>query len=507
MSIHINWGPPGSYKTYHSIKDSISIIFKTERFFISNVEGLSLRNLIDKFGKDYGLDTFSKKLSFYEKRQSSFINLYFHDLPQSALQELIIYCPFWLPFSSYVLLDECQIFYPTTFSQRNFDETFPQYPSQIVQQYYEKFFGFSANFIKSNLETVKKQFSELYSIPVEDQEFNSKFSNYLDHKVSTRPTSLHELYSLHRHFYFDFLFTCQNIKQVSASLLRVCEGAHYCKNMARFGFKSGKYRRYYHSALSAPSKRDKGEGYVIDKRVFSCYKSTSIGTHSETISKQDFFSGFKFKRIVLAFIIAIICIIFFIYYVSTHSVFSFGQKKDGNISTQTLEAPDQNGPKPTNKNNSNPTQTSQTSANPPTTNPPSDNIKNTATTSNPKNTPPPPPTLLAIDSIHPNDDFFYQKVYVDGFKLTTEKSGKRQYTYAGVIIYEDGSTSTFNIIPFPYQLIPISRCLYQQYRFNQFIRYIHCSPKPKHDDETRVPKLQATLNASVPPYLKNVTNQ
>ena len=121
MSIHINWGSPGSYKTSHSVLESIPILLSSNRFFVTNVRGFSIETAFDNFGADY-------PNFIIPTRKERFLNvsrLTFDDVfDVSRIDTLLRFFPLWLPFGAYFLFDEVQLVFPKNFSQKEFTASF-----------------------------------------------------------------------------------------------------------------------------------------------------------------------------------------------------------------------------------------------------------------------------------------------------------------------------------------------------------------------------------------------
>lgn len=463
MSIHFSHGGPGGYKTSHAILKSLDVLFKSDRFYFTNVDGLSLTKLIPTFAIDYRL-SLTDQFRLYEARKENFYNVSLDfSLSSEQLLTLMRYCPYWLPVGSFVLLDEVQLFYPSNFSQKDFTQTFTELNSDeldLLNLFRARFKHVSASYFDKNIELIKKQFSELYSVPLDSEIFETEFNHYFEKKVLYRPKTLKEFFSMHRHWGFDFELTCQDLSQVSSPIQHVAEGAHYHKNMSIVSsIYSNTYRTYFHSMLhSAPSRNDVGQKHKIDKRVFQCYKSTSIGTHSMSRVSQNIFGSSAMVKAIYGLSFAIICFFGFLFFGLPTLRSFFG---GNNVTTNSQSISSSNSPvsgKTVSKNTTNSFKDSSSVA--------SENIRATSSVLHSRQS----NGLVDQDNfIAMKDAFSLLEIYVNGFSYSNY-----EYTYAAFVKHSDGSITKFSKLPPLFHIIKISTCFYSLFWRNIFIKYVFC---------------------------------
>lgn len=461
MSIHVNWGAPGGYKTSHALLEAIHIILGTTRFFVTNVRGLNLELIWKRFGKNY-------PNYVHPVRTERFFNVTTEFLNTQECNEILKYFPLWLPFGTYFLFDEVQLIYPKNFPPKQFNCYFSELDvPEIVWKLKDRFDRFTQELVDENIEIIKSAFITEFSIKPDAPDFSEKFSIYLDTVVYARPTSLLECFSKHRHYGWDFSFTCQDLSQFSPAVYNVCESAHYQQNMAvKFaGMGKWRYRRFFHSTdRSSPHPRDAGTFHRLDKRILGCYLSTQIGQNADTLANQNPFLTFPFVKLYFLIFLLVLCI----YYLSsnyekmpffTHETQSTLLSNNATTSqTVSTNFPDV---VPVSSTHTAPIPTSLSST--------TSNIKATKSSASALNS-------IIIDDSQVIDDFSREdvSVYISGFIRY-----KRRYRYAGQLHYADGSISSFEDLPPPYYAIPYSRCYYALYRMDRLVRYIHCPPQPR----------------------------
>lgn len=465
MSIHVNWGAPGSYKTSHALLEAIRVILGTTRFFVTNVRGLNLNLIWERFGKNY-------PNYVHPVRTDRFFNVTTEFLDPQECNEILKYFPLWLPFGTYFLFDEVQLVYPKAFPVKQFNSYFSELDiPEVVWQLRDRFDKFTQELVDENIETIKSAFISEFAMEPNAVDFPGKFANYLDTVVYTRPTSLLESFSKHRHYGWDFSFTCQDLSQFSPAVYNVCESAHYQQNMAvKFaGMGKWRYRRFFHSTeRTSPHPRDTGTFHRLDKRILGCYLSTQIGQNADTLANQNPFLTFSFIKLYFLIFLLILCI----YYLSsnyekmpffTHETQSTSMPANNAITSQTIS---------TNFPNATSIPPAHSAPIPTSSSGPALNIKTSKSSTS---------TFLSstnsvvVDDSQVIDDFSREdvSVYISGYVRY-----KRHYRYAGQLHYADGSISSFEDLPPPYYAIPYSRCYYALYRMERLIRYIHCPPPP-----------------------------
>lgn len=479
MSIHFSHGGPGGYKTSHVILSSLDVLFKTDRFFFSNVDGLSLSKLIPTFSSNYSL-TLHQQFELYNSRKETFYNVSsdFSVTPEQS-RILMRYCPYWLPIGSFVLLDEVQLFYPVSFSQRDFDLDFLKLEAGVIElldNFRSRFKRISAIFFDKNLDFIKKQFSELYDVSLESSDFDEKFKDYFEKKVLYRPINLKEFFSMHRHWNFDFEMTCQDLDQVSRPVLHVAEGAHYHKNMGVVShIFTGTYRTYFHSMLTnSPSKNDVGQKHKIDKRVFQCYKSTSVGTHLKTRVSQNLFGSAPVVKAMVGIIFILVSLIYFLLLglPTIKTFFNQGIKTNANstLNSNSISPNPQSSPSVSSSKEASRVHISENTAIPPQ--------KSSDTNSSVFNS---GKSNKALDNfLAMRDEFKKLEIFVNGFSYSSFR-----YSYAGFIRHPDGSITKFRALPPLFKLVPISTCFYSLFWKDVFIKYVFCySPSSNNSEQS-----------------------
>lgn len=479
MSIHFNWGPPGSYKTAHSLSEAISILLGSTRFFITNIKGFSPGKAQKVFGRTY--PDFILPL-----RVERFFNISTEFISADQQLEVTRFFPLWAPFGSYLLIDEVQLVFPKNFSERDFTADFSTFNiPDYVQELIERFRPFNESLINENISNIRISFCDEFLISQTSNEFSQLFSEYLDTVVLSRPSSFLRAFSMHRHYGWDLEFTCQDLSQLSRSVLAVAEGAHYQQNLAlKFGILGrGKYKRFFHSTQRlSPNPKDSGKIYTVDTRIFKCYSSTSIGQFSDTMAGQSPWFTRPFLKLYFLTSLLLIILFYLLLNISDMSMFMPASKKE--VKDDKISQVDGS------KTNSvkNPETVAKTTH------------INTGSLSNSSSNPLPhsqitessPNLGIQANGIQVNDggvidDFLREDVfvYISGYILQ-----KRRYRYAGQLHYSDGSVSSFEDLPPTYYAIPYSRCYYALYRLNTLVRYVHCPPSEKKLDKD---KQQLTL--------------
>lgn len=473
MSIHINWGAPGSYKTSHSVLEAISVLLGSNRFFVTNVRGLNPDTVYKYFGKNY-----PNYIAPFRKQRFFNISSELLELDSTDRDAVLKYFPLWLPFGSFFLFDEIQLTYPKNFPAKEFTANFSELTlSPVINELAERFSTFTEELISENLDVLKQVFTEEYSISPDHIEFREKFSRYVDSIVLSRPKNLLECFSKHRHYGWDFSFTCQDLSQLSSSVLAVCESAHYQQNMSvNFAFLGkGRYKRFFHSTQrTSPTPRDPGTFHRIDTRVFKCYSSTQLGQATDTLAAQNPFVTAPFLKLYFLFLVLLACIYYFIsnyehlpFFAQTQkSLENHNQTNNDTIATATQI------------NSITDRKTAETPK-----------VSVVTGTTAPRRALPPSqnPTLSTSGIVALENEFLddFQKedvqIYISGYYRS-----RRNYRYAGQIHYPDGSISSFIDLPPPYYARPYSACYYALYRLDRLVRYIHCPPQPqaKNQDDT-----------------------
>lgn len=120
--------------------------------------------------------------------------------------------------------------------------------------------------------------------------------NYIEDR--SRPETLEEALQMHRHYNWDFVFTCQSIEQLRPEIRLVAEMAYRHKNLAVVGvpFLKGKYTEIQHS----PENKGTSSSHVytintkkIKSKTFSIYDSTTTGSVADTKTGRSVFRDSK----------------------------------------------------------------------------------------------------------------------------------------------------------------------------------------------------------------------
>jgi zona occludens toxin (predicted ATPase) len=483
-SIHVNWGAPGSYKTSHSVLEAIPVLLGTNRFFVTNVRGLNPDTVYRYFGKKYPnyLPPF-RNLRFFN------ISTELLELDPLDLESALRYFPLWLPFGSYFLFDEIQLIYPKNFSSREFTTDFSNLSIRpIVWELSERFSVVTEELVDENISTLRRIFVDEYSISPENPEFLEKFGFYIDNVVLSRPKNLLEAFSKHRHYGWDLSFTCQDLSQVSTSVLDICESAHYQQNMrVNFSFLGkGRYKRFFHSAQKkSPSPSDIGTFHRIDTRIFQCYSSTQLGQASDTLASQNPFITAPFLKLYFLLIVLFGCLYYF-FSNYEHLPFFIGKnvENQGIYSTNTTETV----PKIENSISGDYSQNIENSEISISQNSTSSTnfVRNIETSSRTHR------GVVASEDVL--DDFQREdvRIYISGYYRY-----RRTYRYAGQLHYPDGSISMFRDLPPFYHAKPFSSCYYALYRLDRLIRYVHCPPQP-HQEKRNSERLRRLFHRAEP---------
>ena len=227
MSIKIHHGPPGSYKTSGAVMDDFIPAARAGRCVVTNVRGLcDIERIREALGDDTIPDTFD-----------------LHYLPTSehadsaANREALARWWHWLPHGAFLLLDEAQMIWPKTWTQKDLD---------------------GLNF-DGGLEAAN---------------------------AANRPFNWQTAFEMHRHYGWDMVLTTPNIDRLRPDVRQCAEGAYKHKNQAIIGLK-GFYLEAFHMAddsgksasdfLTLRNRRIKPE-------VWKLYASTATGAHSDTIA-------------------------------------------------------------------------------------------------------------------------------------------------------------------------------------------------------------------------------
>jgi len=99
-----------------------------------------------------------------------------------------------------------------------------------------------------------------------------------------RPRDWVEAWEMHRHFNWDIVLSCPNIKSVRQDIRDTSEGAYKHRNNALVGMK-GSYNEGFHSAQdngSSVSQFITVKKKKIHERTFKLYQSTKTGQHQDT---------------------------------------------------------------------------------------------------------------------------------------------------------------------------------------------------------------------------------
>lgn len=126
-------------------------------------------------------------------------------------------------------------------------------------------------------------------------------------KADNRPLTWIEAWQEHRHWNWDIVLSCPNIKSVRDDIRETTEGAYKHKNLAVLGsmFK-GKYNEGYHSAAdngtSSSHFTTVSDAKKIKPIVFELYESTATGKTTDTLNGGNIFMQVK---VLLPLVVAV----------------------------------------------------------------------------------------------------------------------------------------------------------------------------------------------------------
>lgn len=256
MSIKIHHGPPGSYKTSGAIADDLKAAVLSGRHIITNVRGLSDKELIARVIEEES----SKGIGFLKPEKKTIpesFNLTYiktdptdTDFPEESCSEnmeMLRRFWHWSPNGAFFILDEVQEIWPKSYRETHLKKL--EYPGGI--------------------------------------EAANADERFLDIALA---------FEKHRHKNWDFIVTTPNINKVHPVVRGAAEGAYKHKNLAMLGelFK-GRYIEGFHAADTngKPSDFYSVTRKKVPKYVFSLYKSTATGIVQDTTAGQSLFRNPK----------------------------------------------------------------------------------------------------------------------------------------------------------------------------------------------------------------------
>jgi len=246
MSIKIHHGPPGSYKTSGSMEDLVRAA-KDGRLIISNVRGICEDSI----------------RAVYKDLPESF-SLLFIDTEDSR-EERAKLASFWLwaPHDAFFMIDEAQSIW------------------------------------RKELRKNELQALSHYQVPDDVEITDGK-----------RPEDFWEAFEKHRHYGWDFVLTCQDLKQLHSDIRMTAEMAYQHRNLADIGLKR-RYLEVQHSAASNSTNRsDIRRVRKIPKEHFSLYESTTTGEVRDTTAGLSLFQNRKIMGFTILFILLVAVLVY-----------------------------------------------------------------------------------------------------------------------------------------------------------------------------------------------------
>lgn len=120
-----------------------------------------------------------------------------------------------------------------------------------------------------------------------------------------RPANWVEAWEMHRHFNWDIVLSCPNIKSVRGDIRETTEGAYKHKNKALLGPLFKGYKEGYHDAQKNGQSASDFD-VIRDKRItdlsFALYESTKTGVFKGTLNGFNLFTS---PRVLLALGVAV----------------------------------------------------------------------------------------------------------------------------------------------------------------------------------------------------------